>query len=597
MAIGGVPLGCGPVSVSDAIDDADEVYVFEDDEDPATAALPVVEGELLVQPFPGAGDESLVQVYSAAGAARIGQLAEIGVDVLEVDPDQLAEAAGQLSESGLIEGIHKNYLLRAEEIPDDPLYQQQPHLRQIKAEDAWDMSIGDEDVIIAIVDTGVDPDHPDLADKIIDGWNVFDGDSDFGAGLDHGTLVAGVAGALSDNDTGVAGVAWDCPIIAVRATGATGGTSARDLAAGILWATGHGARVINVSFAPLWSNSIVSSAAEYAYARGALVVISSGNSGGTHSASGYPEALFVGAVDDDGRIADFSDRGPFVDVVAPGVSIRSTAPEATYRVASGTSFAAPIVTGLAALVWSVNPDLRPVSVVEIITGSATDIGSRGEDSTYGFGLVNAEQALEDAADWSVESDHTPPTVRITRPSDNAVLTGNTAVSVAATDRWGVADVVLSVDGVPFATDGRSPYRFVIDTTQYSPGRHELSVVATDHAGNPATEKTVSVVFGATDDGDAAESEGGIVFVSPSEGSTVSGTVTIKAVVSAEAGLATAEWLVDGSSRLVSKMSGKSSEVVYAWRTAGVDAGTHTISLVVIDSAGGRFSESLTLKTR
>lgn len=348
-----------------------------------------------------------------------------------------------------------------------------------------------------------------------------------------------------------------------------------------------------MSFAPLWSNSLVRSAAEQAYNRGSLVVSSAGNGGGIASSSGYTEALFVGAIDGLNEITSFSDRGPFVDLVAPGIGIRTTSRGSDYRLASGASFAAPIVSGAAALAWAVNRDLRPVSIVEALLDSAVDLGDRGKDTTFGYGAVDAASAVEAASEASVVRDTTPPTLSITRPSDGATISGRYTVLVAAADRWRVADVVMSVDGVPFATDTRAPYRFVVDTAAFGRGRHELSFVATDFAGNASDTKTVTVEFGASPLNDSAGSRE-VVFHSPESGSRVSGNVTISATISAEHGLAVAEWLVDGSSVLVTAVSGRSSRVTYVWRTSGVSRGSHTVAIIVTDTDGRQATGHLEL---
>ncbi len=342
--------------------------------------------------------------------------------------------------------------------------------------------------------------------------------------------------------------------------------------------------------------ALVRAAAQQAYNRGSLVVISSGNGGGSTIARGYSEAVFVGAITASDRIASFSDRGPFVDVVAPGVTIRSTARGGEYDSASGTSFAAPIVTGVAALAWSVNPDLRPASIVNVVTQSAVDLGARGKDGTFGYGAVDAEDAVYEALQASSGSDNTPPMLDVEQPNDGATLSGRYTTIVTATDESGVADVVLSVDGVPYATDTRDPYRFVIDTRRFPPGEHELSVVATDAAGNASTTRTLDVTF-RPPTGNTAGSSSAITFTSPADGASVSGDVTIQANVSDSDGLSTVEWFVDGQSRLVNAVSTGSAGVSYLWRIAGVTPGRHVITLIVTDAGGVATTGQLELNTR
>ncbi len=587
------PAACVPVDST--LQDPVEDFSFEEDADPAASALPFVETELLVQPYPGAEDRTLSDLYAQAGAVVVDELRELDLTVLELPPGELHAVAAELDASGLIEALHKNYIFELARIPNDPLFDSQLHLTQINAPDAWERTVGDEEVIIAFVDTGVDAGHPDLTDKVIGGWNLYDDNADFDDVIGHGTQVAGVAAAASNNATGVAGVSWVSPIIAIRVTDTRGAATARHVAAGILWAVNHNARVINVSFAPLWSNRVVRTAAQNAFNRGSLVVISAGNSGGLASVRAYREALFVGALDSGGRLAAFSDRGTFVDLVAPGTGIRTAKVGADYGLVSGTSFAAPIVSGVAALAWSVNPELRPASILDAIVDSAVDLGEPGRDYSYGHGAVDAAGAVDKAARTASVQDTTPPTVRIDRPSEGASLSGRTIAAITATDVTGVADVVLSIDDVPYATDTREPYWFVIDTRRFSPGSHELKFVATDLVGNTSRVKSVTVAF-ALSAGASGEAPTGIEFHSPADGEIVSGNVTIQATIRDSDGLATVEWHVDGTSVFVGTVSGTSSGVTYLWQATGATAGSHTISIVVTDMLGRQATGKLELTT-
>ncbi len=570
--------------------DAD--VVFAEDADSAIASLPFVESELLVQPYPGANPKALAEVYSRVGAVVIDEIADIDLAVLAVPAGRLRGTAEALAESGLIETVQKNYLYEPDALPNDPLFDRQTHLEQVDAATAWDTTIGSTDVVIAIVDTGVYANHPDLRDKIIEGWNVYDDNADFDDVLGHGTQVAGVAAADSDNGEGVSGLSWKSPILVVRAGDRRGMSTGRHIAAGILWAASHGAKVINVSFAPLWSDRVVRAAAQVAFGRGCFVVISAGNGGGVTRATGYTEALFVGAVNDVGEIASFSDRGPFVDLVAPGTGIRSTTMDGDYGMTNGTSFSAPIVSGVAALVWSVSPDLRPASIRQILLGSAVDLGEAGRDSVYGHGAVDAAAAVREALAFALAPDSKPPSLDVVRPINGEALTGPYLATATATDTSGVADVALSIDGIALATDVRSPYRFVIDTAAFDEGRHELSFVATDSVGNVSLTETVVVTFAPSTSGGRGGGE--ITFTSPAADSTVSGTVIIQASVADADGLSVIEWFVDGESVFVTSLTGLSSGVTYAWSSSSATPGPHTITITITDTRGRRTTGSIRL---
>jgi subtilisin family serine protease len=576
---------CGAVSTtggSNVI--GDDSVVFVEDAEPAIAALPFVDNELLIQPYPGADSRALAVLYEDSGAVISAGLAEVDTVVLRVPRDQFVSIAQKLGESGLIETVQKNYLVRAEATPNDPDFVFQGHFPQIGIPLAWDRTTGSEDVVIAVVDTGVDATHAELVDRVVGGWNVFEDNADFHDVMGHGTMVAGVAGASANNGVGISGVTWDCPLLAVRVADESGVSSARFVAAGILWAAGSGAKVINVSFAPLWSNRVVQSAAQHAFHRGSLVVISAGNAGGVNAGLGYSEALFVGAVDSANGIASFSDTGPFVDLSAPGVGLYLTANGGGYALASGTSFSAPIVSGVAALTWSVNPGFRPSTVQSILWETAADRGAAGRDRVYGFGVVDAAAAVAEAARREEVVDSSNPTVRITRPLNGVTISGRYVVRADATDAVGVADVVLSVDGVPYATDRRAPFRFVMDTNDFESGVHELSAVATDFAGNVSAADSVFVTFRPWATASAGTPTR-ITFTAPGEGAVVSGDVLLRASLYDPEGLSTVEWLIDGESVFTSVLSGTSSGVSYQWRTASFSPGGHTITLIVIDGAG------------
>ncbi len=584
--------GCGSLLSPDGIL-IDAKAFFPEDDDPAYQSLDIVETELLLQPFPGADAASLSQLFTELSATIVAQDDALGLITISIDADMREAIATALLESSLIESVHKNYMLPSQSLPNDPLYRLQPHLPQINASSAWDITTGDEDIIVGVVDSGIDLSHPDLQNKILGGFNIFGNNDNYDDVAGHGTLVAGIMAAESNNRRGVSGLSWDSPILAVKATDENGDSTSRHLAASILWAHANGAKVINVSFAPLWSNRVVQAAAEHVFNRGGLVVISAGNGGGSSKKGGYPEALFIGAVDGSDRIAPFSDRGPFVDLVAPGVSIQSTAIGAGYRTANGTSFAAPIVAGTLALAWSANPSLRPATMQNILADTAIDLGSKGKDATYGNGLIDAAAVVQAAADTISESDNTSPTVIITKPATGSTLSGRSNITVNAYDRWGIADVVMSIDGVPTGTDTRRPYQFVLDTALFEGGQHTVSIIATDTNGNASDPVTLNIRFRAS----SSNNLPAIKFTSHRNGATVSGNVQLEAEVSARLGLTTVEWIIDGDSVFASPISGTKAAATYLWRTSNVSAGVHTITLILTDRGGTSTSANIDLRTR
>jgi len=238
---------------------------------------------------------------------------------------------------------------RQQTLPNDPFYPQW-FLEKIQANVAWSTTTGSSNVIIAILDTGVDATHPDLSSKIIPGRNIYDNNNDTADVYGHGTAVAGVAGAASNNGIGVASVAWGCMIMPVRISDASGMASASDIASGLSWAADHGARVANISYYITGSKTI-SSAAKYFQSKGGIVVASSGNYSTLESAQDDPYVVMVGATDPQDVLYPYSNGGNNLDLVAPGNNT-TTLSGNHYGTGGGTSFASPVVAGVAALVLS-----------------------------------------------------------------------------------------------------------------------------------------------------------------------------------------------------------------------------------------------------
>lgn len=292
----------------------------------------------------------------------------------------------------------------------DPLSNQQWHLQHLKMPEVWlNYGTGSADVHVAVLDTGVDYDHPDLKDRVILGPDYIDRDNDPKDRHGHGTHVAGIIAASLNNNEGVAGVAPNVKIMAIRVLGEDGSGSLFNIAKGIAYAANNGSKVINLSLGSppggLVMRTLANFMASYAESKGALIVAAAGNEGGE---IGYPAAaskfLAVGATNETNILASFSNRGPELDVVAPGVNIFSTFP--TYEVSSnrlglsknyaslnGTSMATPVVAAQAALLLSRNPTWKPKQVRERIESTSRDLGMVGRDDIYGFGVVSVLDAL------------------------------------------------------------------------------------------------------------------------------------------------------------------------------------------------------------
>jgi len=347
----------------------------------------------------------------------------------------------KLMRTGLVEYAEPVYIVPVEAVPNDSLYDQLWHLPQIHAPEAWDIAKGDSSVIIAIIDTGVDWDHPDLAASIwrnedevedgtdtdgngyiddIRGWDFVDNIDDYAAGEDgivednnpmdfdgHGTFVAGLAAAATDNAIGVSSISWGCRIMPLRAGyhSASGGWIDLSFAAkAFKYAADNGANVINLSTA---SSQVLVDVARYAFEKGVVIVKSAGNENRNDPdpLELEPYVISVAAVDDQDKKASYSDYGPWVTVSAPGGDVSrgrpgltSTAFNDTYSSFQGTSYASPIVAGLAGLLKSAYPELTPADIIFQIVETADDIYAQNPaySGRLGSGRINAFRALTES---------------------------------------------------------------------------------------------------------------------------------------------------------------------------------------------------------
>jgi thermitase len=236
-------------------------------------------------------------------------------------------------------------------LPNDPEWSQQWSLRQVEAPAAWALGPGaSRPVVVAVVDSGVDPAQPDLQGALVAGADFADSTGSTADQYGHGTMVAGVIAARGNNNQGVAGVCWVCRIMPIKVLDANGVGTAASVADGIRWAADHGANVINLSFVLSGPDPTVEAAIAYAHGQGAIVVAAAGNAGSTDATypAAYPMVVSVAATDDSDHLYPWSSYGSWVTLAAPGCSM-TTALGGGFATFCGTSAAAPMVAGLAAL--------------------------------------------------------------------------------------------------------------------------------------------------------------------------------------------------------------------------------------------------------
>ncbi|MCL5961325.1 MAG: S8 family peptidase [Chloroflexi bacterium] len=383
---------------------------------------PHVPGELIVKFRPGMRPDEDTRLNPDMDIKVARQLLPPGYALVSVPLDQdLFAVVDTLRQHPAVEAVELNGYLHLDFVPNDALYNYQWHLPQIQMEQAWDISNG-SGVIVAVVDTGVAYENyggyaqaPDLANTaFVAGWDFVNGDAHPNDDYGHGTHVAGTIAQSTNNGIGVAGIAYGAKIMPVKVCDGGGVCTYANVADGVAYAANNGAKVVNLSLGGPYPSSVLESAVNYAYDKGVVVVASAGN--GNAGSVGYPaaydKAIAVGATRYDQTRAPYSNYGSALDLVAPGgdtsvdqngdghvdgVLQQTFAPgdptRFSYWFFSGTSMAAAHVSGVAALLIAHGNAITPDQVRQALQAAAKDLDAPGWDQYFGYGLVQAYDAL------------------------------------------------------------------------------------------------------------------------------------------------------------------------------------------------------------
>jgi hypothetical protein len=564
---------------------------------PAGAAQPsandFARGRILVMPRAGLPAQALANILDGVrGKGRkIGQSDLHIVDL----PSNASETATieRLKQNPNIQFAELDRKVSAKFIPNDPYFGSEWHLAKVNAPAAWDNTQG-AGVTIAILDSGVDSSHPDLAPNLVAGYNSYDNNTNTADVCGHGTAVAGTAAATTNNGAGVAGVAGQAKIMPVRV--AYYDTSLSECYAyystisnGLTWAADHGARIANISYGGVTASSAITSAAQYMKNKGGLVFVSAGNDGTNSSAAANASMIVVSATDQWDNKTSWSTYGSFVTLAAPG-DVWTTSPGGIYQSWWGTSFSSPLAAGVGALVMAANPSLTGASVQNILQSTAVDLGAAGKDIYFGYGRVDAGAAVQAAMPSKVVADTTAPTAAIAAPLAGSTVSGVTPVNVNAADNVGVASVQLTVNGTVVATSTTAPFSFSWDTTGIANGSATLVATAYDAAGNAGASAAVTVnVANASKIVVRDTTPPAVAIVNPVAG-MVSGTVSVNTNASDDNGSAgiSQKIYVDGAL----KATGTGATLSYSLNTRKLSAGVHTIQAVATDAAGNSSTSSI-----
>jgi subtilisin family serine protease len=348
--------------------------------------------------------------------------------------------------------------VRAESEPNDPSWNLQWSLRKIEADWAWNATVGSSDVLVAIIDSGIDYNHPDLAANYVGlGHDWINNDEDPMDDYNHGTKVAGIIAAQINNEVGIAGLA-QVKIMAEKVLDNNGEGHLDQLANGIKHATDQGAKIISMSLSVPENDSLLYEAVKYAYGKGILLVAAAGNeaSDAKRYPAAYDEVIAVTATNESDQIYPFSNYGNWIELAAPGVDIFTTdlfdknlPPDYQYyRWGTGTSFACPHVSGLAALLWSEFPNATRDWIRTRLRETADDLGAPGFDNYYGYGRINARKAIYEASPANYTLTITTTMNGTTNPAPGAYTYPNgTVANVKATPNADYTFDHWELDGV------------------------------------------------------------------------------------------------------------------------------------------------------
>lgn len=313
----------------------------------------------------------------------------------------VADYMAELKASGGYKVVAPNQYAMPAATSNDPELNNQWHLTQISAKVAWNYTTGSSNKTIAIVDSGVDSNHPDLAPNLVSGYNSIQNLAQSAGGIvadvhttGHGTRCMGIAVAKGNNGIGISGVGWNLKGMPIRVTNQTNGvTTLSELIEGATWAIDHGADVVSVSYDQV-ANEAVETLGDWAMSEGAMLVWAAGNTATNLNTFDHPSVIIVGATDRNEQKLATSSFGQAVDIFAPGSQIFTTEIGGGYGVApQGTSFATPQVAATIGLMMSRNPLWSPEKIERQLKLTTYDLGTKGVDTTYSFGRLNAGLAV------------------------------------------------------------------------------------------------------------------------------------------------------------------------------------------------------------
>ncbi|KAF5088710.1 Clostridial hydrophobic W [anaerobic digester metagenome] len=338
---------------------------------------------------------------------KSGESLNSQVDLIEVaDSADVDALVAQLSENPNVLVAEKNSYLQTSALPNDPDLSKAWQFERVGADETWNKVDNSETVVVAVIDTGLNTQHPDLADNVVTGYDYVEGTTEMVDLSGHGTLVSGCVAAVANNGIGMAGITGtaNIKVAPYRVGGLSDGD--KNLDVGYICAALYEAaartdvKVINMSFGGYMVSAALRTAVENAANAGKVLVAAAGNEGSNANYSGelavpasYNNVISVGATDNTNNIAYFSQHNSLVDLCAPGQKIYSTTHDGTYEESSGTSFASPITAGACAVLMAADHTMTSQQVETLLKETALDFGAKGRDDYYGYGMIQLDAAL------------------------------------------------------------------------------------------------------------------------------------------------------------------------------------------------------------
>lgn len=588
----------------------ESTFVF----DPATGRMvEVVKGQAIIITQPGVTMTQATQLVSPLKMTVWGGVEDWNIYYLKLPAALDVEAAlAKLRALPEVAIAQPDYVYHALFPPNDPLYPQQTLLSVIRAPQAWDITQGNGAIAIAVLDTGVDYNHEDLRDKILtwgtDTVDFVNNDSDPMDDESHGTGVAGIAAATTNNSLGVAGVGFNVRILPLKVLSAGGGGSTSWAISAINYANSRSeVKVLNMSFGGYGADPAERTAIDNAFNNGKLSIAGAGNDGADTEfyPAAFTNSVAVCATRTDPPNTDvkwsYSNYGnvsnPWVDICAPAnEGMFTTRLGGGYTGFGGTSGATPVVAGVAALIYSVFPTFTAQQARNKLLSTADDIYALNQSSCggpcgppgipqslLGSGRVNAQRAVQGGGGGG---DSTPPTVKITSPVNNSIVKGMVQINATALDNVGVERVDFLVDGVPVGSDTVPPYSATWNSDTVNETTHTISARAFD-AGNNSAEDSVVVTVDRTPPA--------IVFTTPqSIGGNpplLAGTVPVQFNVTDKSVVNRLDFFVDNVQRAT-----LAPPFSYLLNTVSLSDGLHTLRGNAADAAGNIGTATLTVRS-